>query len=815
MSERILVHEVTLDGYKATSDHKTLDFGTWGSYGIEKLHLTLGKAWEGLVITAHFNVKGEVVATALADVDNMMDVPWEALKDNTFAGRIVFQGDMNGARRLTANLNFKVTNHADFVGSDPVPTDDKWNQFVTETKNYREDAMDAAERAMQTETEVGALGDEKKQALQEESEKQQDAIEKKGKDTLESIPEEYTELNKDVAQLKNDIAESYSAKKIYSSGDICIYDNTLYRRKSDAAAEEEWNAEHWTEISVGTQFKRVAAETGYLGKISAEISNRYNLFNKSDPDNTIDAYSGTETGYIAPSTITRSVVIKCEPLTKYTVSRAAGNYSRFGIVSLDHYPGSKDSGDFVANILDSHTGRLPLQTDGVRDWYTFTTNSAAEYIFVFYCHTGHDKVSDNELRDSICISLGENHDYYTYDFADVRIKDALLSEIMQRIPGRVETLENSASGGNDGFIPYLATRALHLGDNLFDSSAATAGNGWTINGDTIAHAADGTEDLILPIDGVVGDKYIVEFDSNFYQEEFVTVGTDEKNLSFVYNGTDHLVIPVEIISQAKLIIRPYNEKQFELSNISIRRIQPSGTEYNLNYISAVTSNNYGNYGNRNVLIGYDSATHAVGSTRLVAIGNAVLKNLLAGHRNIGIGGSALQNLESGDENIAIGADAGIYMYTGKSNIAIGLGSCSNGHNMMGNVALGQYALHGAADGEAADCIALGRMAGYQNQANNNIYIGHMAGYSNKTGQNNVFVGADTTYSATGDYNVFLGSGAYAAVAEANDSIGIGHAARPSKSNQMVLGGTMITEVVFCGNKKINFNADGTVTWESI
>lgn len=157
MSERILVHEVTLDGYKATADHKTIDFGTWGSYGIEKLHLNLGKAWEGLVILAHFNVKGEVVATALADEDNMIEVPWEALKDNTFAGRIVFQGDMNGARRLTANLNFKVTNHADFVGSDPVPTDDKWNQFVGETKGYRDDAVAAADAAKKSEANVEGM----------------------------------------------------------------------------------------------------------------------------------------------------------------------------------------------------------------------------------------------------------------------------------------------------------------------------------------------------------------------------------------------------------------------------------------------------------------------------------------------------------------------------------------------------------------------------------------------------------------------------------------------------------------------------------
>lgn len=234
MAENTIIHEISLDGYKATSTGGMLDLGTWGSYGIEKLHLTLGKAWEGLVITAHFNVKGEAVATALADVDNMIQVPWEATKENTFAGRIVFAGNMNGQRRLTANLNFKVTNHADYETSDPVPTDDKWNQFITETKGYREDALAAAKRALQSEQaienakqEVVDLGNKKQQeirdlsdgekqaiseltdtklkALQDESATQKAAITKKGADTLATIPEEYTQLNNDVGQLKEDL----------------------------------------------------------------------------------------------------------------------------------------------------------------------------------------------------------------------------------------------------------------------------------------------------------------------------------------------------------------------------------------------------------------------------------------------------------------------------------------------------------------------------------------------------------------------------------------------------------------------------------
>lgn len=147
MAENTIIHEISLAGYKATSTGGMLDLGTWGSYGIEKLHLTLDAAWQDLTITAFFNVKGEVVGKALVGKDGYADVPWEATKENTFAGRIVFEGSMNNQRRISANLNFKVTNHSEFEDSDTVPTDDRWNQFVTQNKEYRDGAYESAERA--------------------------------------------------------------------------------------------------------------------------------------------------------------------------------------------------------------------------------------------------------------------------------------------------------------------------------------------------------------------------------------------------------------------------------------------------------------------------------------------------------------------------------------------------------------------------------------------------------------------------------------------------------------------------------------------
>lgn len=52
------LHEVQLKGYSVRPGN--LSLGTFGSYGIEQLHVTLDDTWSGLAVTATFNPpKGE------------------------------------------------------------------------------------------------------------------------------------------------------------------------------------------------------------------------------------------------------------------------------------------------------------------------------------------------------------------------------------------------------------------------------------------------------------------------------------------------------------------------------------------------------------------------------------------------------------------------------------------------------------------------------------------------------------------------------------------------------------------------------------
>lgn len=237
--DNTIIHEISLSGYKAASDGM-LDLGTWGSYGVEKLHCTFDEAWRELTVTAFFNVKGEVVGKSLVGKDGYADVPWEATKENTFAGRIVFEGSMNNQRRISANLNFKVTNHSEFEDSDPVPTDDRWNQFVTENKEYRDGAFEAAKRANARAEDAEAASYDAQAAARAAkasasaaaaSETAAKASAAKAQSLVDDIPDDYATALKDISRLKVNkldkpsnpvVGQFLRVKSISDTGEIAL-----------------------------------------------------------------------------------------------------------------------------------------------------------------------------------------------------------------------------------------------------------------------------------------------------------------------------------------------------------------------------------------------------------------------------------------------------------------------------------------------------------------------------------------------------------------------------------------------------------------
>lgn len=102
------LHEVQLKGYSVRPGN--LSLGTFDSYGIEQLHVTLDDTWSGLAVTATFNPPdGEPVEIRVPE-NGLIDVPAEATA-NEGTGTIVYCGVANGAQRISKTQGYNVITH--------------------------------------------------------------------------------------------------------------------------------------------------------------------------------------------------------------------------------------------------------------------------------------------------------------------------------------------------------------------------------------------------------------------------------------------------------------------------------------------------------------------------------------------------------------------------------------------------------------------------------------------------------------------------------------------------------------------------------
>lgn len=136
MDKEVLVTTtIQLNQYRALADGAALlRLGTRGSYGIEQLQLQPGDGWQGLTVTAVFSAGGQLLAPPVTVPENgLLAVPpgatARALTPDA-PGMVVFCGEAEGVRRVTANLPFLVSDHAPADGEVPPPEPDVWEQLT-------------------------------------------------------------------------------------------------------------------------------------------------------------------------------------------------------------------------------------------------------------------------------------------------------------------------------------------------------------------------------------------------------------------------------------------------------------------------------------------------------------------------------------------------------------------------------------------------------------------------------------------------------------------------------------------------------------
>ena len=362
---------------------------------------------------------------------------------------------------------------------------------------------------------------------------------------------------------------------------------------------------------------------------------------------------------------------------------------------------------------------------------------------------------------------------------------------------------------------------ISLGEELMNESGvyAVGFSGDLENG----YAYDGTTDngrLRFTLNISQNKMYLLEFDCSYSAGECVGVccsGYDYIDpIALCYNGSNHIVIPITSFGNGLFLnFFVQNKVAFTLTNITFREITLIGYGSKiLSVDSMLSKSNDKNLGFWNVIIGVATADNTISGTRTIAIGNYALGSLKTGNRNIGIGTFAMSQLVRGENNVSIGADTMLSVDEAYDNIAIGKSAMYDGKKVENNIAIGDYALSGNSSSTQQYNIAIGQNSAIHGVGNGNTMVGHQAGYRFSSNNYNVMLGFNTLGRSSGDYNVCIGCLASFA-SGVNNSIAIGKSVEADKSNQMKLGNSEITEVVFCGNKKINFNQDGTVTWEQV
>lgn len=124
-----------------------------------------------------------------------------------------------------------------------------------------------------------------------------------------------------------------------------------------------------------------------------------NLFNNNDTSILLKAYISPTT--LVSSNNSTTLFVNCKPNTTYTITRSIIG-KRFGVGTTDIIP---IVGDSINNVKPSNVNN-ELST------ITYTTNSTAKYLCVFYSNTGGNNLANNngyteeELRNSLQIVEG-------------------------------------------------------------------------------------------------------------------------------------------------------------------------------------------------------------------------------------------------------------------------------------------------------------------------------------------------------------------------------------------------------------------------
>lgn len=226
-----------------------------------------------------------------------------------------------------------------------------------------------------------------------------------------------------------------------------------------------------------------------------------------------------------------------------------------------------------------------------------------------------------------------------------------------------------------------------------------------------------------------------------------------------------------------------------------------------------------------VAVGSHNMTNNTG-IKCVTVGHDNLRNN-SGERNTSVGYHSLFRNTTGHDNASFGAESQDDNTTGCYNTSFGAYSLQRNSTGYSNVAVGYNSMKGfpevfTSSTNYSENVSIGALAMEKAYTcTNNVAIGYGALQGseklNETCCNNVAIGKLALNNATSstNNNIAIGYQSQQNNAQFKNCITIGVGLNVNKDGQMILGTKDITEVLFCENKKVIFNSDGSVTWEQI
>jgi hypothetical protein len=325
---------------------------------------------------------------------------------------------------------------------------------------------------------------------------------------------------------------------------------------------------------------------------------------------------------------------------------------------------------------------------------------------------------------------------------------------------------------------------LLVGDGTFTGGTT----GWVLGSDVAYGAnsvtstyAGGDPSLSTTFSTVAGNTYLLTFEissanaaMNFYFENN-TLSNDwntfiTKSGPFS-NGTIKIAFETNFTGVETIHFDDENYRigdVWTLDNVSIKLISSPGQSLAVNGFDGFNWLSLGGDILSNTALGSSALSLNTTGDRNTATGYSSLYNNTTGSRNTAIGSLALYSNLSGNTNTATGFQALFSNNTGISNNAFGFNALYNNTTGLYNNAFGEGALYSNISGDG------------------NTAFGDHAGYSNsvdlETMTNSTFIGFGTTSTLDGITN----------------SMALGNAAQVTKSNQVVIGNTGVTETLLRG-----------------